>query len=188
MTVKRIAKNYDLIVLFINFVHLIFNHKKFKPFIMKILVAFILTFSLCILNGCKKSTNNSSEAESQWTILGHTYTTDSTYFDNTNIDLAAADTAQNAAAVTFNYKPTKSGKFTVINASTISGPQGLDSSQCVVNVNIAGSIFYYSTATTGTVSVTISAGKLNIIFTDVSLKNAFNGSDSTYASGTLHEK
>lgn len=144
--------------------------------------------SLCILNGCKKNTNNTSEAKSQWTILGKTYTADSTYFDNTNIDLEATDTAQDIAAVSFNVRPTKSGKFTVINASTISSPQGLDSSQCLVNVNIAGSIFYYSTATTGTVSVTVSAGKLNIVFTDISLKNGFNGSDSTYASGSLHEQ
>ena len=155
---------------------------------MKILVAFILIISLCILNGCKKSTNNSSESKSQWTILGHTYIADSTYFDNTNIDLAAADSAQDVASVSFNVKPSKSGKYTVVNAFNVGSPQDLDSSQCAVNVDFATPIFYYSTGTTGTVSVTISAGKLNIVFTDVSLKNAFNDSDSTYASGSLHEQ
>lgn len=102
--------------------------------------------------------------------------------------MEAIDTAQDNAAVSFNVRPTKNGKYTVLNAYNVGGPQDLDSSQCIVNVDFPAPIFYYSSGTTGTVSVTLSGGKLNVVFTNVSLKNAFNDSDSTYASGTLHEK
>jgi hypothetical protein len=157
-----------------------------------LLIAFAIT--TCIFFGCKKNGSNPSTSKSQWSILGKSYTADTTYFNPNPLimDLEAHDSSGNEADVSFRYKPIANGTFNVIDEGTITYSNDLDSSQCVLNVTSGGSTYYYSAGsqgTIGTVTVSITAGgKLNISFSNVKLKNVYDGSDSTVVSGTLHEQ
>jgi hypothetical protein len=158
---------------------------------MKKLSIVLFIFTAIAFFACKKTTNNStSSAKSQWTLFSKTYFADTTYFIYNAIDmqLRGADSLNNEATILFRYRPVANGSFMIRDANTITDGIDLDSNQCVVVISLGDTLFYRSTANTSSVSVNITNGKLNASFSNVKVKNAFDASDSTYTTGSLHEQ
>lgn len=156
-----------------------FNFMKKKHFLFTSFV----TLSILLIASCKKS---GAPAVSHWTINNQSYTATSTGFLSTTAHpLVAYDTTSNPRAqlqVLFGRTPTANGTFTVVNPFAAT----MDSVQCAIGfLTGSGSSLAISSISTGggTVTVTMSNGKVIATFNNVSMSTG--PSSFTTLSGTL---
>jgi hypothetical protein len=138
--------------------------------------------AILLIVSCKKS---NAPAVSRWTINNQSYTATSTGFiTGTTHPLIAYDTASNPQAqlqIMFGHTPASNGTYTVVSPFSTT----IDSVQCAIGflTGQTSSPTISAISQGGTVSVTISNGKVIATFNHVSMETA--SSNFTTLTGTL---
>jgi hypothetical protein len=135
----------------------------------------LAVIALLAFSGCTKKDSNSSTTSTNWTILGTTYTGSSTIVTSGGIStLIGADVSSDVCTINFSTVPTASGTYTIAVTP--------DATHCSAGAYVAATSKTYA-ATNGTISVTVSGGKVTAVINGIQVID--NTNNITTINGTL---
>jgi hypothetical protein len=147
-----------------------------KPLLLSIAIG------LSVFSSCSKK--NADSDSTVWTFNGNTYKTTNSGYDSAGAPgiLEALDAAGNGISIEFNSHPKVNGTYTVTQGFL--GP-AYPANSCTLSAFNSSSTNYLSTGKQGDiVNVTVSNGKLQATFSNISIENVV---DTTTVSGTIIE-